>query len=194
MFSSDPEAAGLIEKGFHHLVPAVTPELLRSIDRDVVSTVQEMRQNGVDPVFIHRVSPSQVPAINYPSLTDAIRTPTQVRARTMDATPYVQDASVATSHAGVELLSRLASEKFVDHFIDMYGKTQADVLKPYVQRGIDAAERDPSLTPAQHAEQMMQREWSKYDPTALFPNQSSLVLVHSRRTLKSMCPRLPRKS
>lgn len=184
-FSSDVNAQGLIRDGFPQLVTGLrdNPQLLRDIEVEVKSTVQELRQSGVDPVFVHRVSPSQVASINYPRITDAFRTPTSIRARTTDATPYIHDAAVALSHEGVEILSRLASESYISHILDQYGKTEVEALTPYVERGRQLNQADSHLSPAQHAQSLMQRAYTKYDPANIFPHQQASIATVPKETV-----------
>lgn len=184
-FSTDPVATEQLTQGFPQLVSGLrdNPQVLTDIEKDVTQTVQQMRANGFDPTFVHRVSPGQISQINYPSITDTIRTPTQARARTTDATPYIHDASIAVSHQAVEALSRQATETFVNHFLSMFGQDEATALSPYLERGRQLAERDPSLTAAQHASQLMARELVEYSPDSIFSkSQARMFTVPRERT------------
>lgn len=183
-FSTDPVALDQLQKGFPQLVSALrdSPEILRDIEKDVTQTVQSMRAEGFDPIFVHRVSPGQVSQINYPSITDTIRTPTQARARTTDATPYIHDASIAVSHQAVEALSRQATETFVNHFLEMFGQDEPTALAPYLQRATQLAEHDPSLTVAQHATELMRKELVEYKPDAIFSKSQARLFSTPRDT------------
>lgn len=168
-YHSDPEATRLIEEGFFNQVKGLDGDELNRMYGEVVETWKHMRDvEGLDPVFIHRVSPSAVRHINNPTVDFVLRTPSQVKDRTWDWTPYVHDATVAVSHMGMEYLERMGSQAYVTDVIERWGSTEAAATERYVAAARRGAERDPTGSAATRATELMRGEWEKYDPETIF--------------------------
>lgn len=182
MFTSDPEALGLIDQGFYSLLPGLDPRELNRLQSDVARTWQDMKSQGLDPTFVHRVSPSRLPSLTRPNISDTIRTPTQIRTRTLDATPYVQDAAVALTDQAMEFLSRLGQEEFTGNVLALHGTSLPDLVERYRDAATTLAERDPSLTAAAHAQSLIQRDWIKYDPQSIFPETQAKLKTFAKES------------
>lgn len=180
MFSTDAEALNLIDQGFYSLVKGLDPKELNRLKDEVARTWQDMKAQGLDPAFIHRVSPSRLSSLTRPNISDTIRSPTQVRARTLDATPYVQDASVALTDQAMEYLSRLGQEEFTGNVLTLHGTNLTDLVDRYYDAAVQMAERDPSLSAAAHAQTLIQRDWIKYDPASIFPETQAKLSTFAR--------------
>lgn len=142
---------------------------------EVERTWQQMRESGIDPVFVHHVDPSAVASIKYPRVLEKAKSLSQARARTNDATPYVQDATVALTHQGLEWLSRRGSEDFAETIRNSFGRSYDDIaeeLRPAARR---RAARDPSKDVAGHLQDLIQKEWIKFNPSEFIPWKSPKV-------------------
>lgn len=132
---------------------------------DVARTWQDMKAAGIDPVFIHRVSPSQAAHLKFPRTVEALRTPSSAKARNLyDISPHVQDATVAIPAHALELLARKSSESMVDTIRQTWGRSQSSVLQDYLPAAQRRAELTPSLDVAAHAQNMMRKEWAEFHP------------------------------
>jgi len=142
---------------------------------EVERTWQQMRESGIDPVFVHHVDPSQVAAIKYPRVLEKAKSLSQAQARTNDATPYVQDATVALTHQGLEWLSRRGSEDFAEAIQNSFGRSYDDIaeeLRPAARR---RAERDSSKDVAGHLQDLIRREYTEFDPSSYIKWKSPRV-------------------
>lgn len=148
-------------------IPGFKEKELSRIRKEVNATWQELRANGIDPVFVHRVTPGRAAALEYPRVLEAIRTPTQARARSGDITPYVQDVTVALSHQGLEWLARRGSEEFIAEVVQKWGKTEDTLLSEYLPAARRRAEMDPRLDVRAHAVELMKKEYTRYDPRGM---------------------------
>jgi hypothetical protein len=148
-------------------IPGFKEKELSRIRKEVNATWQALRDEGIDPVFVHRVTPGRSAALAYPRVLEAIRTPSQARARTGDITPYIQDATVALSHQGLEWLARRGSEEFIAEVVQKWGKTEDALLAEYLPAARRRAESDPMLDVRAHAVELMKKEYTRYDPKGL---------------------------
>lgn len=155
-----------IIEGNYSLAPAVAKDAAR-LTNELKSTWQELRDNGFDPVFVHRVSPERARQIDFPRVLESVRNPSWVRRRTNDLTPHVQDATVAVSHQALELLARRASEQFVDTVTTRWGRTQTQLLEDYLPAARARAQVDPRLDTRGHAQRLIAKEWVQYDPKSI---------------------------
>lgn len=159
----------LIDEGSYELVPTSVLEQadVRAIQNEVARTWQEMRDAGFDPVFVHHVRPDAA-NLNTPLVLEQITTPTQVRRRTYDFSPYVEDAAVGLNHAAMEWLGRQGSERFFDEIVGTVGKTE-DVLRaeylPIARRNVGG---DPRLVRGE-LKRLIDDDWVPYDPRTYMP-------------------------
>lgn len=174
MYSSDPAALQLIHDHLYTQLQDLGATELNKLYRDVSKTWQDMKDQGYDPVFVHRVSPSSVPSIDKITLTDTLRTPDSIKARTFDATPYVHDASVAVTDQAMQYLRRLASEEYINHVQTLYGVSGEDLQARYLPLAQQAAEAQPGLDVAAHLQNLMQRSHTQFNPTSIFSGKGSI--------------------
>lgn len=148
-------------------IPGFNEKEFSRIKREVNNSWQQLKAEGIDPIFVHRVTPGRASSMGYPRVLESIRTPTQVKARTGDITPYIQDATVALSHQGLEWLSRRGSEEFVANVLERWGRTEDSLLDQYLPAARVRAGIDPTLDVRAHAVELMKREYSRYDPAKI---------------------------
>lgn len=172
---STPESAAevtrLVGEQNYSLIPGFQIKEMRKIQNEVKRTWQDLKESGANPIFVHRVSPSQALSIDFPNILESVRTPSQVKARTNDATPYVQDITVGLSHQALELLSRRSSETFVDEITTRWGKTERDLIQDYLPIA-----RTRSTTPQQTRtilKDLIDKEWVEYNPRTFIPWRSA---------------------
>lgn len=166
-YSHDPDFANIsqhIVNNTYGLVKGLKEDAANLAD-EIAGTWQDLKAAGIDPVFIHRVSPSQAAHLKFPRTVEALRTPHSAKARNLyDITPSVQNATVAIPAHGLELLARKANESMVDAIRTIWGRSQNDVLLDYLPAAQRRAELVPSLDVPAHAQSMMRKEWSEFHP------------------------------
>lgn len=142
----------------------------RNLQREVRQTWMDMKEKGVDPVYMHRVNPQDAAMLQYPHITDRITTPSSIRARTFDMSPSVGDAQVALTHQGMEFLRREAAQKFFDDFTGAYGVRQADLRDRYISLAQAENAKNPFLSVDAIAEKLMKKDgWTPLDVNAFMP-------------------------
>ncbi len=119
------------------------------------ATILDMRAQGVDPIFMHHVPTSKATQPNFPKPLNTIRDsvvgkPSQVQARTMDATPYTHNFAVSITHQGMELLNYRNSLEFLRTYLateavpgaefPLFARKYGDLYRQYM----GAAQRDIS--------------------------------------------------
>jgi hypothetical protein len=169
---ADPtKVAELVGAGLFSRVKEVSPRELRKIMVDVRNTWTELRDQGYDPVYIHSVSPEQIQQAYHPRiLTDADRSPTAVRERTLDAKPYVKNFAVSLKHEASEYLRMKGSQEFQTTIQKTYGKTYDqlhDEYWPVAQKLAASRNADPALI----VDQLIARDFSQWRPEMVFPWQ-----------------------
>lgn len=160
----------VVERNFTNLDTAgIDPMDIRRIQRQVASTWTEMEAAGLDPTLVHRVTPSSAPSVNFPTVKAQITSPSQVKARTFDATPHYDNLSVALNHQALEWLSRRAVTEFVDQVVDKWAIPHDELYNRYVPFARQRHSLNPSLDINAHVGELMKREWAPWNPNERFP-------------------------
>lgn len=172
-FTDDPDFDKILpylrERNFSGLTKEgiITREEFDALQNSIKSTWQEMKDAGFDPVFVHKVSPGRIGQIEYPRVLESVPTPTQTRNRTYNITPSVDDISIALPHQALEWLAMRGSEEFVDSILASWGRSQDDLINQYLPAARAYAQHHPQTDVLGHAQQLMDREWQKYDPNGI---------------------------
>lgn len=145
-------------------VPGFDESVLRDTQREVMKTWQDMKAAGVDPVYVHHVTPAQANGIRFPKITEVPSTPTSIKARGMDISPHVQDVTVALSHQGMEFLRRRASEEFIGTVLDTWGKNADELMDRYHEQAQALADREPRIPYQTHLDSLIKREFTPFNP------------------------------
>lgn len=167
------EIARRISEGDYAAVP--DPTSLRTIQREMATTWADLKANGADPIYMHRVSPAKAASIDFPHVLETISTPSQFRARTNDLTPHVADPAIGLSHQALELLSRRASEDLIASLVERFGKTADELRATYEPAARIRAQRHPSLTVSGHLDSLIAREFTQFDPRSIIPWRSARI-------------------
>lgn len=147
-------------------------QLISKVVRDTNQTWRELKASGVDPIFIHRTSPTQAMGINFQKLYDYIPTLSQLKKRAFDPTnaePYIKDIQVGLNHQHLEILRRRAMEDAVTQMLDMpFVKTADQAFDQYYA----LAERHRDVTSGKisvrdKASELIKRDLTEWDPNSI---------------------------
>lgn len=175
-FLTDPKADAYlraIDEGnyssFIHNSPMEVRDFY-NLRREVNSTWQDMKAQGLDPVYMHRVAPESAASINNPSITNKLSSPSSIRARTLDISPYTQDAQVAMTHEGMEYLQRQATKAYFKSIAKAYGKPEGELRESYLTRARQAQQYNPQFDVSTFVDKYMRKDgWTPLEPDEVAP-------------------------
>jgi len=165
-YTGTPDLDRMLELAHQRIydpISELTPNELRTLQRQARESWRALRDAGLDPIFFSRVTPAQRARIPYARVSDSPMTPAAAKARMFDATPYQTDMGVALTKDGLDLLQRRATDAFLDEFATTYGRTRAalvDELLPRAQARVDA---NPRLSIQTHLDNLINERWSQWD-------------------------------
>lgn len=149
------------------ILGSADPMFVRIID-DVKSEArqswQALAQSGLEPRWVHRVTPEQAQRMANPRVLD---NPTlsagQLKARLWDPAPYVKDLNISLHHQAYDILQSIASRNFADEMGNWYGVTGQELSLRYEARARAHAARKG--IPYQSAlNELVTKDYSLYDP------------------------------
>lgn len=135
----------------------------REIQRDIALTWREMRDAGFNPRFVHKVTPGQAATLQYPRASMFLKTPSQVKRRTLDWSASTDNASAILTHQGVEWLQRRATEDFIREIDEAFGRDKTTLLAGYTDRVRGMV---PEEMVREEAMRAMSKEWVPLDAGA----------------------------
>ena len=143
----------------------IDPEELAKWKAEARMSWKQMRDQGMDPQFIHQVGEGQARGLTRPaSVSSIVPSPSQFRERTFDFTPTHNDLVVSVSHQGMELLQEQGSRAFLNDFRDSSGVKGTDLQRQYWETAKRyAARRGTSV--AGELERLIRKEWVKFSDT-----------------------------
>lgn len=142
--------------------PGATQALWRDLTSDIGRTWQELKDEGYNPVFNHRVSRVRASNVISPRIEPVPNTEIQFRERINDFSPEIEDWAVSLTHLGVERLQRTAAENLIHFVVERYGVKQADLqgnFLPYVKP-------DGVLNVHQQMRDIVGHRYERFDPDA----------------------------
>jgi len=180
--SRNPEAVGAawqtiqesISERMYDLVPNVTGKDLARLAKEITPTWLRLREEGVNPIFVHSVGTEQVGHLRTPRVfPSSIARPTSVRSRTWNMKPSIENFSVGLNHQGLEVLQRTMTDEVINHFAGTYGKTRKQLVEEYLPlaRKYEAE----GLGLSGKLESLISREYTKWDPTSIAPWRKARV-------------------
>lgn len=159
------EAMRLADEGNFGLIHGLDQDTFRQFQSEAAQTWREMKAEGIDPVFIHRVTPAQAVQLGYPRVLERELTPSQVKETMTDFTPWVEDATVGLEHSGMEWLIKRANESFIEEISTRYGTPERVLQERYLPAARAAAEINPALDVRAYMQELMKKEWTPYNPS-----------------------------
>lgn len=155
---------------------------LRQWQQDARQFAVDAKAAGVDPIFIHRVAPERVLSLEHPKPLSmlqrgAVSSPSQVRARTFDPTPYAHDLGIALTHQGVELINHRNVVHFLGELLRTtpregeivapFARTEVQLRAQYAGVGRAAKIVNHALDADAAISSRIAKEWVQFDPTQL---------------------------
>ena len=132
--------------------------------RDIGFGWRDAQAAGVNPVYIHHVVPSQIRGMEWPRVLPEKRSPTQAMERGFSLQPFVPDHTLALTHQGMELLTKLGRERFIEYILRAYGQYEGKLRQVFDERGnLVRSEHGTVPTPLITTE-LMQKQYAKFDP------------------------------
>lgn len=141
----------------------VTERDIAGIASDVAHTWQQMAAEGLNPTFVHRVSPNAVHQALNPSITEIPNSISSMKERVLYAAPMENNVTVALSHQAHEWMRRQTSEEFIDWFGRKYGTKEQDLREAMAPVARRYQADHPSVSMEAAFQKVMTRSHSPLD-------------------------------
>lgn len=126
---------------------------------------QQLAAQGLQPRWVHRVSPEQATRIFNPQVFDNPNLSAgQLKARMWDPRPVTKDLTISLQHQAFDILNSLASRNFADEMASWYGVTGQELALKYQSAAERAYARNPSKPLRSHLNELIDRDYTAYDP------------------------------
>ncbi len=169
-FSTAPDLDSLIklaDEGIYDHLSARDPEFASILRKDQAAaraTWQALRDAGHDPIFMQRVTPQQAARQPFIRVADHPTTLQSVKARMMDATPYVRDVGVILNQAQLDILQQLSTDAALTDIATSFGRTRASLIEELTPRLLKRA--DSEVPMRSRLDAMIRQRWEKFDPAS----------------------------
>lgn len=158
-------ALDLVSRRMYPDLEQYIPEI-RKLRNEVRDSWQELRAQGFDPVFQHRVHPSQAGRYDFPKIVDYVPTLSQTKARLWDAQPIVSDYAVSLNDRALEILVKRGREAYVNDFLTpRMARTTLDLNAQY----LPAAQRA-----GVDVETLIRKDWAPYNPNSFINGRANV--------------------
>lgn len=138
---------------------------LRELQDDITATWRKMRDDeGLDPLFVHRISSGQAKGVEFPNPSEIAKRPSSANARSVDFTPGFQDLTVALTHQAQEFLARDISESIAEQLATAFGRPRDEVVRTYLAKAQEWSARDPRTSVAERLDELVKRDYRPFDP------------------------------
>lgn len=154
----------LADRGQWTQIPGFDEKVYGQVQREAARTWQSMRDNGLDPVYVHSVTPGKVGVATNPLEAIVPTDPSSVRARVLNMAPSLNDVSVALTHQAMEFLSRQHIETAIKTIADSQGVSEAALRAQYAETAASRAARNGALDYEGHLQRLMNENWKRFDP------------------------------
>lgn len=172
---ADPDLVSrhLIERNYG-AIDGWDPSLMTKTIREVSGTWKALRDQGLNPIYVHRVSPSQEFSLINPTVPAYELGLKQAKERTAYTAPYVADAQLGLTAQGYELLRQKIAYDNSQGILQWVGRSEQSVLNQFFpQARAQIARKYKDLDPNSAAfgnevnrlaDQLVKRNWSYYEP------------------------------
>lgn len=158
-----------IAQGWYDLVPNVVQKDIIGISKELAATWYSLKRAGYDPTFVHHVGLEQASKLQQPKLhAETILEPSQVKDRTWNMKPYLEDFQFGMSHQGLEYLIRETQETVIDQLARTFGRPRRQLLAEYEEYA-KLYHDTPGVSKALKVEELLNKEWTQWDPESIIP-------------------------
>lgn len=171
----DPDliSQSLIERNYG-AIDDWDPKLRQQITREVSANWKTFRDQGLDPIYIHRISPSQEFSLVKPGVPPYETGLRQGRERTAYAAPHIADPQIGLTAQGMELLRQKIALDTSNSIKELFGRSEQSIANEFFpQARAEIARKYPGLDQASDAfgnevnrlaNQYMNRNYTIYEP------------------------------
>lgn len=149
----DPDliAQSLIERNYG-AIDDWDPKLRQQITREVSANWKSFRDQGLDPIYIHRISPSQEFSLVKPGVPPYQTGLRQGKERTAYAAPYIADPQIGLTAQGMELLRQKIAIDNYNTIKELFGRSEQSIANEFFpQARAEIARKYPGLDPLSEA-------------------------------------------
>jgi hypothetical protein len=145
-------------------VDKLLPQEYAAIMREVAQTWREMKANGIDPVFVHDVSPNRLGQTLRPQVGEVANAISSTKVRTSERAASIHDLDISLTHEAMELVTRQADEQFATFVGESVGVPQNVLAERFAQKAADLQLRSKGRLDYDGAlQQAIGREYVKFD-------------------------------
>lgn len=168
-------------------VPGFDEAMFRKMHKEVARTWKKMRDDGLDPQFLHTVTSSRANQLLHPQTGIIPLEPTVLKARTLDMTPAVQDVAVSLTDQARSYLTQHHTEIAVRNIVDAMGVDEATIRAKYMPTAERLHRTNPALTVDGHLQDLIAKNYRRFNPDTEGMNWGSPYL----KKLSSDSPYVP---
>jgi len=173
---ADPDvvAQHLIDRNYG-AIEGWDPKLMRDTTREVTANWKSFRDQGLDPIYVHRISPSQEFSLIQPGASPYETGLRQTKERTAYAAPYIADAQIGLNAQGMEILNQQANLELANAIKQVRGRSEQSVKNQYfTQAREEIARKYKNLDPESQAfgnevnrlaSQLIKRNYEIFEPS-----------------------------
>jgi hypothetical protein len=170
LFSSLVDMQDFVQNGRLREIPGWNDKEFMKHSMGVRKTWQSLAAAGEDPIFLHRVTIGEASGMKYPSISDRVPSLQQAKERLANVSPHIDDASVALSHQGFDILRREVSQNVNEQIIAMFGVDSASPYFAALQDAIRQAESGrPGANVLTRISDISRRDFVPFDPNKHAP-------------------------
>lgn len=162
--ADDPQFPQLLDAVHQHMYGGLGKDEVSAINAEALKAVNDLRDQGYNPEFIHHVSPDQERALASPSVTTIVPKASQYARRINDWTPTSDSLSVSLNHQGMELARQQGARAALDQIRDAHTVSVQDAqsdMRPIAERA--AARRGTDY--GTELERLMRKEYVPWSET-----------------------------
>ena len=182
-FISDEMVDEFLHTGYMSEIPGWSQKGWNKAHKAQARMWETIKAEGVDPVYIPRVSAKQAERSLSAGIVDRVPTIRAAKERIADFTPAVQSASIGLTDEGANIVNRVLTEETLTEIARVFGKAEPEIRAMYREQALAMAERDPLLSAFGHEQNLMMRDWRAFDPTSMGVFSSSHLAKSSKRIM-----------
>lgn len=160
----------LLEAASHRLYTQMglsDPEI-NDLFRESAVKWKDFQAQGLDPVFVHSVNPTQMSDIENPTVMNFKPSLRQIQERTWDAQGSINDPMISLKHQAVEIIRQERSQVYLDYFARNDAVNGLDMEHRLVPALEELKAGNPLLDAKSILQQEISKQYTKFDPESYF--------------------------